>query len=95
MKNQATAFIEESRSAAPNKQMMAELEALKARNAILEEDLSFKKSQESNEEGEFAGMSIEQIREFITTNTGAGSGRPAQPQDAGANGDRRKAGKVA
>ena len=72
MKNKAMEYIAESRSAAPNKQMAAELEALKARNAILEEDLGLKKSQQdqNGEEGEFAGMSLEQLREFITTQTG-------------------------
>ena len=69
MKNQAIEYIAESRSAAPNKQMMAELEALRARNTILEEDLGLKKQQDS-EEGEFAGMSLEQLREFITVHTG-------------------------
>jgi hypothetical protein len=78
MKNQAMAFIEESRGAAPNKQMLAELEALKARNAILEEDLTLKKSVDESE-GEFAGMSIDQLREFIKTNTGQGPvGQPAR-----------------
>ena len=69
MKNQAMEYIAESRSAAPSKQMMAELEALRARNIILEEDLGLKKQQDS-EEGEFAGMSLDQLREFITVNTG-------------------------
>jgi hypothetical protein len=36
MKNSAMAYIEEGKASAPNKQMLAELEALKARNAILE-----------------------------------------------------------
>jgi len=34
MKNAAMEYIAEGRNAAPNKQMMAELEALKARNAV-------------------------------------------------------------
>jgi hypothetical protein len=69
MKNSAEAYIDESKSSAPTKQMVAELEALRARNAILEEDLVAKKTRES-EEGEFASMTLDQIREFITTNTG-------------------------
>lgn len=72
MKNSAMAFIEESRSAAPNKQMAAELEALRARNAILEEDLAAKKQREAEVEtgDEFDGMSLEQLREFVTAKTG-------------------------
>ena len=44
MKNQAIEFIAESKAGAANKQMLAELEVLRARNAILEEDLQLKKS---------------------------------------------------
>ena len=40
MKNQAMAYIAESKLAAPTKQMLAELETLRIRNAILEEDCS-------------------------------------------------------
>jgi hypothetical protein len=50
--------------------MLAELEALKARNAILEEDFAAKKADEDKSEGEFAGMDLAQLREFITTHTG-------------------------
>jgi hypothetical protein len=49
--------------------MQAELEALRARNAVLEEDMQIKKSREIDE-GEFAGMSLEQLKEYITTHTG-------------------------
>jgi hypothetical protein len=77
MKNQATAYIEESRSSAPNKQMMAELEALKARNAILEEDLARKKQLDEIDDAkpteavsEFDGMTLDQLREFVTARSG-------------------------
>jgi len=71
MKNAAMEYITETRNSAPNKQMMAELEALKARNAILEEDMQAKKNREpQSDEGEFEGMSAEQLREFIKTNSG-------------------------
>jgi hypothetical protein len=74
MKNQATAYIEEGKASAPNKQLMHELEALRARNAILEEDAVAKKAREA-EEGErnadeFDGMTLDQLREFVTANTG-------------------------
>ena len=73
MKNKATEFIEESRQSAPNLQMLAELEALKARNAILEEDAQLLKSKVNNvpeKDAEFDTMSLEQLREYITTHTG-------------------------
>jgi len=70
MKNAATEYIEEGRSSAPNMKMMAELEALKARNAILEEDLQAKKNRPQSAEDQFEEMSLDQLREYITTNTG-------------------------
>ena len=72
MKNQAVAYIAESRLvAAPTKQMLAELEALRARNAVLEEDAQFKKQlEEKAPVSEFDNMSDKQLRDFITTNTG-------------------------
>jgi hypothetical protein len=73
MKNAAQAFIEEGRASAPNQQMLAELEALKARNAVLEEDMKLRKERRREEESvddEFEAMSLEQLREYITTQTG-------------------------
>jgi len=71
MKNKAEEYIAEARGAAPNKQMLAELEMLKARNAVLEEDAVIKaRNAEQSGEGEFAGMDLDQIREFIKINTG-------------------------
>jgi hypothetical protein len=69
LKNQAVDFIEQAKSGAPNLQLQAELEALKARNAVLEEDLAAKKELEKSE-GEFAGMTDQEIKEYITTHTG-------------------------
>jgi hypothetical protein len=73
MKNSAVAFIEESQMRAPNLQMLAELEALKARNTILEEDAArFRQlaAEKPADADEFASMSLDQLREYITTNTG-------------------------
>lgn len=67
MKNQAMALIAHSKSQAPALQLQAELDALRARNAILEEDAKFKAKRPENQ---FEEMSDEQLREFITTNTG-------------------------
>jgi hypothetical protein len=68
LKNAAMEFIEESKRSAPNLKLQAELEALKARNAILEEDLAAVKN--GVPDNEFDGMSLDQLREYITANTG-------------------------
>ena len=73
MKNSAMAYIDEAKASAPNKQMLAELEALKARNAILEEDMQARKERagvETSEDDELTTMSNEQLRAFITEHTG-------------------------
>lgn len=72
MKNLAIEFINEGLKAAPNLKMQAELEALRARNTILEEDAKLLKQVADSRKGddEFDAMSLEQLREFITTNTG-------------------------
>lgn len=69
LKNQASEFIADSLKAAPNMQLQAELESLRARNALLEEDAKAIKTASDNE-GEFAEMSIEQLRDYVATNSG-------------------------
>jgi hypothetical protein len=66
MKNAAMEFIEQSKNNVPTLQLQAEIEALRARNMALEEDLLGRK----NKELEFEGMSIEALRDFITEHTG-------------------------
>lgn len=68
MKNKAIEFIEESKLNAPNTQLAAELEALKARNELLEEDLKLLKERAPDDE--FAEMSLDQLRDYIASNTG-------------------------
>jgi hypothetical protein len=74
MKNQAQEYIAVGRSAAPNEQMRAELEALRARNAVLEEDFKLVAAAKSNgapsQDSEFDNMSLDELRAFITTHTG-------------------------
>ena len=74
MKNQAVAFIDASKSTAPVLQLQAELEAIKARNAILEEDAArlkeIAKAKAPRPENAFEEMSPEQLREYITAQTG-------------------------
>jgi hypothetical protein len=69
-KNAAVAYLEETKRGAPNLQMQAELDALRARNAILEEDLKFKKANDDRRRSEFKEMTLEQLREYITVNSG-------------------------
>jgi len=69
LKNKATEYIAETKQGAPSKELIEQLEALKARNAILEEDAKFV-SQRQAAEAEFENMSVDQLREFITSNTG-------------------------
>jgi len=67
-KNRAQEYLAESKGNAPGAQLAAELEALRARNAVLEEDNEALKK--TGGEGQFRDMTEDQIREYITTNTG-------------------------
>jgi hypothetical protein len=66
LKNQAMAYMEDAKQNAPNLQMQAELEALRAKNMVLQEDLEAAKALG----GEFEAMSLEQLRDYIAANTG-------------------------
>jgi hypothetical protein len=68
-KNRSAEYIAESASNAPNTQLAAELEALRARNAVLEEDNEALKR--TGGEGPFKDMTEEQIRAYITTHAGS------------------------
>lgn len=68
LKNRAEEYLAESKGNAPTTQLAAELEALRARNAVLEEDNEVLKK--TSGEGQFRDMTAEQIREYITTHTG-------------------------
>lgn len=72
-KNGAEAYIAESKAGAPNLQMAAELEALRARNTVLEEDAKLKASRATGgktSEDEYDEMTSEQLRDYIATHTG-------------------------
>lgn len=69
MKNQAQAYLAETAKGAPNAAMMAELEQLRAQNAILQEDLE-RKNANAEKGSEFDGMTLEQLRNYITSQTG-------------------------
>lgn len=70
MKNRAIEWLADAKSSAPNLQLQAELEALRARNQILEEDVANMKQRATATEAQFADMSDEAIRQFIQTHTG-------------------------
>jgi hypothetical protein len=73
-KNQAVQFLEEAAVGAPNTKLAAELEALRAKNDVLESDLKLlqeaasRKADEADDD--FNTMSNEQLRSFIEANTG-------------------------
>jgi len=70
LKNAAMEYMAEAKSTAPNLQLQNELEQLRARNAILEEDNAAKKAREAQINGEFEGMELQELRDYIATNTG-------------------------
>jgi hypothetical protein len=81
MKNAAVEYIQESQSGASSVQVQAELEALRAKNQVMEEDLAALKAKAAKPippkqavsfepADEFDGMDINQLREYITTHTG-------------------------
>lgn len=74
LKNRAIEYIEESKTKAPTTQMVAELEALRARNTLLEEDNSRLKEylppDPHSPDADFEGMSLQQLRDYIATNSG-------------------------
>ena len=74
LKNAAEEYIAESKVNAPNLKIADELEQMRARNAILEEDMKLLKEREaakaSSDEAEFEGMDLAELRDFIKTNTG-------------------------
>lgn len=77
LKNQAQEFIEESLKTAPNMQLQAELEQLRARNELLQEDNERIRAAQKMTEGEFGEMSYEQLWDFITAKGGkAPLGKP-------------------
>ena len=78
LKNEAMAFIETSRQGAGDQQLMMQLEAAKARNAVLEGDLArlrdgkieFEPEPPKTGAARYEDMSNEQLRNFITAQSG-------------------------
>jgi hypothetical protein len=70
MKNQAVDFIAKGRANVPNIEMQAELDAMRARLAVFEEDKAASKNIKQAREAKFDAMSLDQLREFIEANSG-------------------------
>jgi hypothetical protein len=68
MKNRAMAYLEDSDQRSGDTKMIAELEALRARNAAMEEDLQKLKAVVG--EAEFEDMDLDELREYIRSVTG-------------------------
>ena len=69
LKNKAQEYIAESKALAPSTEMAAELEALRARNTVLEDDAKLL-AKADKVDTDFDDMNLEQLREYITTNSG-------------------------
>jgi hypothetical protein len=74
LKNHAEKYISDTRAGAPSTQLQAELEALRARNQMLEDDNSLLKQKvtvtPTQSVDEFEEMTPDQLREYVTANTG-------------------------
>ena len=70
MKDQAAEYIVQGKANIPNIQLQADLDALRAKMAVMEEDNALLKHKSVSGEARFEAMDIEALREFITTNTG-------------------------
>jgi len=73
-KNNAEEYLAESKASVPAKRMAAELEALRARNAVLEGDAQLRAERATAQPQEaptdFDDMTAEQLRDYVTTHTG-------------------------
>lgn len=72
LKNAAAEYIKTSQEKAPDLQLKSELEQMRARNAVLEEDLKAARERAPSAEpqDEFEDMSMQQLRDMVTNVTG-------------------------
>ena len=74
LKNSAMAFLEEAKLGAPNSALVAELEALRAKNQAMEEDLNIMKmsaaAAKPSHINEYDDMDTDALKNFITAKTG-------------------------
>lgn len=74
-KNAALDYLKDAQTRSTDTKLVAELESLRAQNAVMQEDLRLLKERQAaadtNDAGdEFEGMSLEQLREYVLANTG-------------------------
>lgn len=69
LKNRAAEYMAEAKQNVPTTQLVAELEAMRARQTILEEDNAALK-RANGADGQFEDMTDDAIRKFIKTHTG-------------------------
>jgi len=70
LKNQAVEFLADSKSNSHNTVLAAELEAMRAKNMALEQDLEAARKAAEAAGEQFDEMTSEQLREYIRVNTG-------------------------
>jgi hypothetical protein len=75
MKNAAMEYIESTQRGAISTQVQAEIDALRAKNAAMEEAIAALQAEKRpavtfDPADEFDGMSLDQLRDYITSNTG-------------------------
>jgi hypothetical protein len=70
LKTKAAEYITTAKANAPDIEMKLQLEAMRAKMAIMEEDNALLKHRTQMGEARFEAMDLDQLREFITTNTG-------------------------
>lgn len=70
LKNQAEEYIASSKTNVPNIMQQQELEAMRARNLVLEHDIEVYRTQQARAEAQFNDMSNDALREYIATHTG-------------------------
>lgn len=82
LKNQATEYLENAKRIAPSTQLQAELEAMRARNQVLEDDnkaLAARAKLETSGDDMLDAMTDTQLKDYIGTQTGARpQGAPAR-----------------
>lgn len=72
-KNKAMEYLEQSNSGIANRKLEAELSAARERAAMLEEDMKILRAKVAMKEdsaSDFDDMSVEQLRDYITANSG-------------------------
>jgi hypothetical protein len=75
LKNMAEAFIADALKGAPNAQLVAELDAVRALNQTLQDDVNTLKAakaaaEDKNADTRFDNMSTDQLKDFITSRSG-------------------------